>query len=323
MRNTFNTLVSILISALFTYLAFRDVDLRKLSNQLITLPIAPIALCFAGQIATQLIHWIRWGIVIRRFGRVSWWRVFIIGAIGNAALFVLPARSGELVRPTLASSEDEIDFGQASATSVLERIVDGLLVTVILFMSLQILNLKVIPRSLYNGGIILFIFFLLVIAILIVSNRYQESIIQMLQGLQRWISPRWVQPLTSLFQSFVSGIRILVTSKILIPYLLISIILWSIDLVSIYWLFGIFSFNLPFAASFIVIAILALGKLIPSGPAQLGVFEFSIVLSLELLSVKSGEAILYATMFHVIVILSVLIFGVLGLWLNRIPRRRV
>jgi len=252
---------------------------------------------------------------------VSWWRVFIIGAIGNAALMVLPARSGELVRPTLASREEEIDFGQASATSVLERIVDGLIVTAILFGSLQFIKVDSPPLALYNSGLIFLLLFLSIILILFASYKYQQSIIRMLQGLNRWISDQWVESLTSIFESFIFGTRIIAGSEVLIPYLIMSIVLWGMDFLSIYWLFGILSVELPFIASLFVIAILAIGKLIPSGPAQLGVFEFSIVLSLELLSVNSGEAVLFASIFHVIVIVSVLLFGILGLWLDRFPRR--
>lgn len=321
MRNRYKSILSILISALFIYLAFRDTDLRDLTGRLANIPLGSLVLCFVGQLLSQILHWSRWGISLRRLGRVSWWRVFIIGAIGNAALMVLPARSGELVRPTLASREEEIDFGQASATSVLERIVDGLIVTAILFGSLQFIKVDSPPLALYNSGLIFLLLFLSIILILFASYKYQQSIIRMLQGLNRWISDQWVESLTSIFESFIFGTRIIAGSEVLIPYLIMSIVLWGMDFLSIYWLFGILSVELPFIASLFVIAILAIGKLIPSGPAQLGVFEFSIVLSLELLSVNSGEAVLFASIFHVIVIVSVLLFGILGLWLDRFPRR--
>ena len=321
MRNLYKSLLGIIISALFIYLAFRDINLRVLVNQLMKLPLKPIALCLAGQVASQILHWIRWGLVLRRLGRVNWGRILIMGAVGNAALFLLPARSGELVRPTLASRENEIDFGQASATSVIERVVDGLLVIAILFGSLLLMKFEITPRAVYNSGYTFLAIFLGGIVILLISIRHQDVIISMLQRSSRWISSHWVERLIDLFESFIQGIRISSTSSIMIPYLGMSLALWGMEFVSIYWLFGILSVKLPFMATFVVITILALGKLIPSGPVQLGVFEFSIAFSLGIFSVKSEEAILFATLFHVIVIISVLTFGILGLWLERIPRR--
>jgi uncharacterized protein (TIRG00374 family) len=317
MRNIYKNLLGIIISALFIYLAFRDINLRVLVNQLIKLPLKPIVLCIAGQLASQVLHWIRWGSVIRRLGRVNWGRIFIIGAIGNAALLILPARSGELVRPSLAARENEIDFGQASATSVIERIVDGLLVIAISFGSLLFLEFEITPRAVYNGGFTFLAIFLGGILILFISLRHQDVIISMLQRSSRWISSHWVERLIDLFESFIQGIRILSTSNIMIPYLGMSLALWGMEFVSIYWLFGILSVKLPFIASFFVITILALGKLIPSGPVQLGVFEFSIAFSLGIFSVKYDEAILFATVFHVIVIILVLGLGLIGLWLNQ------
>ena len=77
------------------------------------------------------------------------------------------------------------------------------------------------------------------------------------------------------------------------------------------------SIELPFSAAAVVISVLALGSLIPSGPVQLGVFEFSIVLGLGIFSVQQEEAVLLGTLFHFIVISLLLVFVLIGLWQNQ------
>lgn len=317
MRNIYKSLLGIIISALFIYLAFRGIDLRLMISYSSRYHAGPIALCIIGQLATQILHWIRWGLILRRLGQVTWGRVFIMGAIGNAALFILPARSGELVRPTLASRENEIDFGQASATSAIERIADGLLVSAILFVSLTAMKKEMALRSIYYSGLAFLAIILGGSLILFISNRYQEASVSVIRRAIGWLSSQWADRLVRLFNSFIQGIRLSSDSNILLPYLGLSVALWGMDIISIYWLFGTLSHKLPFIAALIVIAALALGSLVPSGPARLGVFEFTIAYSLGIFSVGPEEAVLFATLFHIIAISLVLFLGILGLWLGR------
>jgi|GEM_PF-4758323 len=317
MRKTIKSLLGIIVSVVFIWLTFHDTDLQLMVSHLRRLPVKPIVLCLVGQLAFQILHWIRWGLVLRQLGRVSWIRIFIVGAVGNAALYIFPVRSGELVRPALASGENEIDFGQATATSVLERIVDGLLISAILFGSLIVMRDGMAPRVVYNSGMTFAVIFLGCSLFLIIGYRYKDAIVRVLQQTVGCLSSHWVNRLISLYKSFIQGIHQLSAGNVLIPYLGLSIILWGMDIISIYWLFGILSNNLPFIAAPVVIAILALGSLIPSGPAQLGVFEFSIVFSLGFFSIKSEEAVLFGTLFHIVVICLVSVLGILGLWLGR------
>jgi len=317
-RPTVRYLIGIILSVLFVWLAFRDIDLQKMISQLTRLSWKPIALCFIGQLIFQILHWIRWGLVLRQFGWVSWDRVFIMGAIGNAALYLFPLRTGELVRPTLAAGEKEINFGQTTATTVIERVVDGLLVSSILFGALLTLGEDYAPLTIYRSGLAFLSIFIGGILLIFIGNKHQDVVENLLMRTLGRLTPYWTERLINLYLNFIQAIRVSATSNILLPYLGFSIVLWLIDITSIYWLFGILSIELPFGAAAVVISVLALGSLIPSGPAQLGVFEFSIVLGLGIFSIIQEEAVLVGTVFHIIVIGLALVLGLIGLWLNQI-----
>jgi len=317
-RYAFRGLLGILISGIFIWLAFRSVDLKFVVERLHSLPVTPILLCLIGQLTFQILHWIRWGLLVRKMGRIEWAQIFILGAIGNAALYILPARSGELVRPTMAARQDDINLGQASATSIVERIVDGLLVCGILFSSLLVMKEGTTPRAVYQSGLLFLGFLLVASAILFFSSMYKEKVIRILRGTIGRISTHWTEVLIGLYDGFVQGIKLLAVGRVLAAYLILSVTLWIIDIVAFYWLFGILNMELPFIAACIAISFLAIGALIPSGPAQMGVFEFSIVLGLEIFAVSAEDAVLVATLFHVIVIGLVLVLGILGLWLDRV-----
>jgi hypothetical protein len=121
-----------------------------------------------------------------------------------------------------------------------------------------------------------------------------------------------------LFSNFIRGIHLASTSNVLLPYLGLSLALWLIDITSIYWLFGIIDIKLNFIAAVVTISVLALGSLIPSGPARIGVFEFAIAFSLGIFSVPPEEAILIAAVFHVIFTALVFVLGITSLVLDRI-----
>jgi uncharacterized protein (TIRG00374 family) len=311
-------LLGVIVSGLFIWLAFRNIDLQLLVSHVRRIPVAPIALCVAGQFSLQVLHWTRWGLVLRQFGQVRWKRIFIMGAIGNAALYILPARIGELVRPTLATRENEIDFGAATATTVIERMVDGLVISAILFGSLLALRNEPTMRTLFKSGLAFFSVFVGGTLFLFLSYKYREAVMRTLQRIIGFFSPNWAKRVVDLFSNFIRGIHLASTSNVLLPYLGLSLALWLIDITSIYWLFGIIDIKLNFIAAVITISVLALGSLIPSGPARIGVFEFTIAFSLGVFSVPPEEAILIATVFHVIFIALVFVLGIVSLWLDRV-----
>jgi hypothetical protein len=310
--------MGIILSGLFIWLAFRNIDFQLLAIHVKGIQVVPIALCLIGQLAFQILHWTRWGLVLRQLGQVSWKRIFVMGAIGNAALYILPARVGELVRPTLATRENGIDFGKATSTTVIERIVDGLLISAILFGSLLTLRNEPTTQTLFKSGLIFISIFLGGSFFLFVSEKYREGFVHVLQRILGLFSYQLAERVVNFYSDFIHGIHMSSTRNVLLPYLGLSLVLWLIDITSIYWLFGILDVNLSFLASAITISVLALGSLIPSGPAQIGVFEFAIAFSLGIFSVSPEEAILLATVFHIIVIALVLVLGIISLWLDRI-----
>ena len=102
-----------------------------------------------------------------------------MGAIGNAALYLLPVRAGELVRPTLAAGEKGINLGQTAATSVIERIVDGLIVSAILFGALLTLGDDFSPQTIYKSGIAFLTIFIGSYLFIFIGIKYQEFVVNL------------------------------------------------------------------------------------------------------------------------------------------------
>jgi uncharacterized protein (TIRG00374 family) len=307
---------------LFTWLAFRGLDVDNLREQLGNLRMLPILLCLATQFLCQLWRFLRWGLMLRSLGDISWGRVFVIGAVGTSAVTLLPARIGELVRPVFVAEETDIDFGRASATVVAERLVDGLLMSLVLFSGLALLRNKGASQDLLTSGIVFAAIFVLAGIGLWLAFQHQDFVLRSL-GRLTGISPVLSRTASRIFQGFFGALEPIFSQRVLLPYLLISVGLWITEAVSIYSLFGVMSQPPAFSASIIVLVAIVVGTVIPSGPAHLGVFEYAVVVSLEFYNLPTATSAYFGALLHFLQVVVLLVLALLGLWLGNIRFERL
>ncbi|HAN32309.1 MAG TPA: TIGR00374 family protein, partial [Myxococcales bacterium] len=79
---------------------------------------------------------LRWWTLLQRFEGVSLAHINRVGAIGFMAVFMLPLRLGELARPWLLQRDSDVAFGTGLSTIAVERVIDGLMVSLLLFLVL-------------------------------------------------------------------------------------------------------------------------------------------------------------------------------------------
>src|SRR5690606_39620257 len=76
----------------------------------------------------------RWNNLLEPIGvKLSPARLLAISSVGFMAILALPARLGEFVRPALIRRKGEISAAAALGTVAVERIIDGLLVSLFVF----------------------------------------------------------------------------------------------------------------------------------------------------------------------------------------------
>lgn len=310
------------LSLLFTWLAFRGLDVGIIRQQLGNLRVLPILVCLATQFLCQAWRFVRWGLMLRSLGEISWGRVFAIGSVGTPAVTLLPARIGELVRPVFVAEETDIDFGQVSATVVAERFVDGILMSLIFFLGLVLLGNDHASPSLLTSGVAFAAMFVLAGIGLWWAFRFKEVVLRLLGELSKW-SPRISRVGSTIFGGFAAALEPIFSQHVLVPYLAISLLLWATEAISIYSLFGVMGGALPFSASIIVLMAIVVGTLIPSGPAHLGVFEYAVVVALSFFDLRAGPSVYFAALLHFIQVIVLLVLALLGLWLGNIRFERL
>src|SRR6185369_6566603 len=83
--------------------SLRHTDPRKVLGMIASASPWPLVAFFVIQLAIHLVRTVRWWLLLKPIGEVSWRRLNIASAVGFMLLLLLPLRLGELARPVLVS----------------------------------------------------------------------------------------------------------------------------------------------------------------------------------------------------------------------------
>ncbi len=129
-------LIGIAVSAFFIYLTLPGLHLRDVAEAMRTANywwIAPgIAVYFAG---LWVRSW-RWHYTLREIKNVPTVRLFPLVCIGYFGNNVYPFRAGELLRSVVLKGTEKIPISSSLATVLIERIFDGLVMLLFVFIAL-------------------------------------------------------------------------------------------------------------------------------------------------------------------------------------------
>ena len=112
-------LVGVAISAVFLWLAFRDVDFADLGRAFAKTNWFLAVLMMALTMASFYWRAFRWQIFLDPLRRIPSWRLYPPLMVGFAFNNIFPARAGEFARPLALAKSEKIPFGAGLSTVVL------------------------------------------------------------------------------------------------------------------------------------------------------------------------------------------------------------
>lgn len=315
---------SVLIAGLFLWLAFRNVELADLWQQIsgVTfywLPFFVIALSLSHYLRAE-----RWRLLLgdhdQRINRSTLFAGVMLGYVVNT--FV--PRLGEISRPVYVARKEGISSGNLIGTIVAERFIDLLtmffLIMVIAFLlvsDFEILQTVFgienwtwkqyvwIPIVFIIMGIGMIVFYRSMIVLDKKSDVENPVLIKIINALKSFgegmVSLRRIQHWPA-FLMYTAGIW---TGYIFMTYL-------PFYMMNMQKLYG-----LTFSDGIVLTIVSSIGVSVPT-PGALGSYHLFIQQSLHLLyQVPLVEALTYATVTHAATILSVLLIGPLALWWDK------
>jgi hypothetical protein len=338
MKKNLRTILGILISLAFLYLAMRSIDWDKL---LALLRQARYWWLVPAGLLIALISWIRgyrWWLLLGSPPELSRYRLFNYVNIGYFFNNVLPAKAGELARAYLAGRAIPDGIGQALSSILIERLLDVLCAVLLLVFLIPVVALPgLIIKAGVTLGIVVIVGVVVLIALSIYGERGVDWLFGKLERLPLLSSPRLaplVDKVKDLVVHLVEGFGVLTgktadagggVSRNRLPAILLS----SVAVWGGYWLLNyIFTltFNmtgLPPAAPALVLCATGLSMVIPSSPGAVGPFEWAAAEALSVFGVDGSQAYGYAFGLHIYTNLVLIALGAIALVLEGVSWKAI
>ncbi len=316
--------LGLLSSVLFLWLAARGVSIAEARASLATMRWEWWIVYVLASAAVQGMRVWRWADQVRALGARRFERALSVGAVGQAAIFFLPARLGEFLRPVWIAAPGELSVAEATSTVVSERLIDGVLVGLLLLgTGLWVGQVGGLPEeavaAIQRGGVLVGgAFMVLMAGVWFVALRDAQAQALLARLLGRW--PALLSRISGMIERFHGGWLALMRGRAMGRFMVVSVILWLCNCLTTLLLFEGFGLSLPISSAFVVLGATAVGLLAPAGPASIGPLHLAVVWSLGLYGVADAVALNLATLLHLGHVVANGLIGLIGAAGLRAPR---
>ncbi len=326
-RLALSFLIANLIGGLFLWLALRGLPLGDIQADLLRVGPARLALWSVVFSALYLIchgaRVVRWYDLVRPLDpNVSPALVHRVSAVGFAAILLLPLRLGELVRPYLLAKKTTIPASGALGTAVVERVIDGLIMTCLLFLTLATYrgdHATEFATAMGSLSALIFGGAMTVCALALWRRVWTVALVRRLFSV---VSRRIADKLADMLEAFILGFQALAAGRALGRFFGLTALYWIANATSMWVLaVGCFGFDLSLWDMATVMALLVIGIMFPAGPAMAGNFEFFMTRSMALFVAVDADALgprvaAFAVLVHLLQLVVIVVPGFLIMWLD-------
>ncbi len=230
----------------------------------------------------------RWVFLLRPFATVPLNTIMKAAFTGFAAIQLMPLRTGEVARPYLLARYAGVSKSAVFGTIAIERVIDGLLVSLWLSAALftisssdspYVWGLRLIPPAIFTSALLLLLAF----------YRWPETIRRLLRRTLGLVSNRIADGVTGVLDRFHQGLGILPERKNLWAFIFASIAYWGTNAVAFHSLARGCGIDLSLLGAVAGMGCLAVGILLPAGPGYFGNFQVAVLIAVEMFVPSAGD----------------------------------
>lgn len=309
MLKRWNFLVGAGISAFFVIIALRGLDLRQVwvdvkdANYWWILP--GVLAYFIGVWART---W-RWHYLLRPIKPIpltTMWPIVVIGYMGNN---VYPFRAGEVIRAYILKKKEDVSISASIATILVERIFDGLVMLLFVFIALPIV--PGLPNWLRQTVILASLAFCGALLVFLVMAARPESSRRIYRWLITRLAPAGLQGrLLHLADRFMEGLGSLTSLRDIMMVFFTSVIVWLLETVKYWFVMHAFDFSVSFFVLMLMNGVVNLATTLPSAPGYIGTFDGPGIEILKVFGVAPAVAAAYTLVLHAALWLPITLLGI-------------
>jgi uncharacterized protein (TIRG00374 family) len=300
--------IGVVISLVFLVIAFRGLDLASFWEALRD---ANYWWLLPGIGVYFVMVWVRtwrWRSMLAHIKPIPTARLFPVVVIGYMGNNVYPLRAGEVLRSYVLRRNEGVAMSASLATVVLERLFDGLVMLLFVFVTLPFAPMPPVFRWLVIAcsalfGVALLVFMLLAARPERMSRLYAYLVDRLL--------PAGVRPVVhGLFDKFIVGLQSLRSPREMLTILFTTVLIWLGETLKYWFVMHAFPFQVPFTVLMLMTAVVNLFTTIPSTPGYVGTFHAPGIETLRQFGVGQAVASGYTVVLHVALWLPITALGI-------------
>ncbi len=239
-----------------------------------------------------------------------------INCVSFAAVFLLPFRLGELVRPNMVAERKIMSRSAGLAATFLERSIDGIVTTGFFGLVLVLMGHREVPEAVRVGGWTAVCVFGGALTFFFVAFRWREGTARVFERVVGLVHGALARKLGALLRGFLDGLACFEKPGDLAGYVACTVAYWFTNGLGMLLLLRAMHIETEALAAFFTLCFLVIGVMIPAPPGNVGNFHAFARAGLAVFAVPPAAAIGYAILLHLLtvggIVLAAAVFFVSG-----------
>ena len=321
MRDVVKAVVGAAIAVLLFVWVFHGVGLDALVESIRSAAIGGLVMSAVLQFGHNVFRVARWRLLLAPFREAVPFRpMFTAVTLGYLVTWTIPGRLGELVRPALLSSREDVPLGPCVGTVLVDRILDGVAILILFAIGVVVTPLQgeaaVYAGAIRAGAVTTVAILMVALAILVGLSMRAERFEARFEGRRGPIA--WT---ARMIVSLARGTEALRNPIRLAWILFHSLAAWTTVGLGMWFGLRACGIDIPFGGVFVMQPMLAIGVAVPT-PGGAGGFHAAAKAALiYLFLVPETLAVSASILLHLAGVVPVFVVGALLLWIERLTVR--
>jgi uncharacterized protein (TIRG00374 family) len=312
LKRSVQLLIGIAISAFFIYLVLPSLHLPDVLQSLRTANYWWILPGVGIYIVGLWVRAWRWHYTLRHLKPIPVNHLFPLVCIGYFGNNVYPLRAGEVIRSYVLKRTQAISITSSLATVIIERVFDGLVMLLFVFLALPFAPM---PAQYRNLVVVLTVLMLSATAIFV----WMAAKPQLMSTVYGWVATRFLPArirthTDDLYERFMAGLASLGSGSAVLMIFGTSIIIWLLETVKYWFVMHAFDFTVGFIVLMLMNGLVNLATTLPSAPGYIGTFDTPGIETLVAFGVERNLAASYTFTLHAALWLPVTALGAYYFW---------
>lgn len=312
MKRYLQLTIGVLVSAFFIYLALPGLHLPTVVEALET---ANYWWLLPGIAVYMIGLWVRtwrWQYTLRPVQLVPVLTLFPMVCIGYFGNNVFPFRAGELLRSYVLKRRTNIAISTSLATVIIERVTDGLVMLLFVFLALPFAPM---PDFFRNAVISMTVVFLLATIAFMWMASQPERVERFYAIVASAVLRGRVREQTDdFYHRFMLGLRSLSHPSDVVMIFFTSVLIWLLETVKYWLVMHAFDFSVSFIVLMLMNGLVNLATTLPAAPGYIGTFDTPGIKTLEAFGVDPSIAASYTFTLHAALWVPVTLLGGYFFW---------